>query len=152
MPFELYKQERRERYPVYDTSIDHIVGVVAMKQLLNALSETENSLNTDKIAGLPVTEIMLEPYFIPDTMSLSNLLKDFTSNRRQMAIVLDEYGGTAGLITLEDLLEEIVGDYEDEFTPRHRHIKKEDKDHFSHRRGCPGYGAGAQAELPVSHR
>ncbi len=128
---QLYKQVRRERYPVFDTSIDHIVGVVAMKQLLNTLAETENSLKTEKIAGLPVTEIMLPPYFIPDTMSLSNLLKDFTSNRRQMAIVLDEYGGTAGLITLEDLLEEIVGDYEDEFTPRHRHIKKEDKRHFS---------------------
>ena len=72
----------------------------------------------------------MPPYFVPDTMRLSTLLKDFTSNRRQIAIVLDEYGGTEGLITLEDILEEIVGDYEDEFTPRHRHIKMEDKQHF----------------------
>ena len=72
----------------------------------------------------------MPPYFVPDTMRLSTLLKDFTSNRRQMAIVLDEFGGTEGLITLEDILEEIVGDYEDEFTPRHRHIKMEDKQHF----------------------
>ena len=72
----------------------------------------------------------MAPYFVPDTMRLSTLLKDFTSNRRQMAIVLDEYGGTEGLITLDDILEEIVGDYEDEFTPRHRHIKMEDKQHF----------------------
>ncbi len=128
---QLYRQERRERYPVYDTTIDHIVGVVAMKQLLNTLSETESPMKVEKVAALQVSEIMLPPYFIPDTMSLSNLLKDFTNNRRQMAIVLDEYGGTAGLITLEDLLEEIVGEYEDEFTPRHRHIKKEDKYHYS---------------------
>ncbi len=72
----------------------------------------------------------MDAYFIPDTMQLSSLLKDFTSNRRQMAIVLDEYGGTEGLITLEDILEEIVGDYEDEFSPRHRHIKMEDKQHY----------------------
>ena len=57
-------------------------------------------------------------------MPLSTLLTEFTSNRRQMAIVLDEYGGTEGLITLEDILEEIVGDYEDEFSPRHRHIRR----------------------------
>ena len=72
----------------------------------------------------PVTEVMLPPYFVPDTMPLNKLLRDFISNRRQLAIVLDEYGGTAGLITLEDLLEEIVGEYSDEFTPRHRKIRK----------------------------
>lgn len=67
---------------------------------------------------------------MPDTMPLSSLLNDFTNNRRQIAIVLDEYGGTEGLITLEDILEEIVGEYEDEFTPRHRHIKKETDDSY----------------------
>jgi putative hemolysin len=79
------------------------------------------------IANLPVRDVMMPAYYVPDTMPLSSLLDDFTSNRRQIAIVLDEYGGTEGLITLEDILEEIVGDYEDEFTPRHRHIKKEDQ-------------------------
>jgi CBS domain containing-hemolysin-like protein len=73
---------------------------------------------------------MMPAYYVPDTMPLSTLLDDFTSNRRQIAIVLDEYGGTEGLITLEDILEEIVGDYEDEFTPRHRHIRKEDQHSF----------------------
>ena len=79
------------------------------------------------IGNLPVSEVMMEAFYVPDTMPLSALLEDFTSNRRQIAIVLDEYGGTEGLITLEDILEEIVGDYEDEFTPRHRHIKKEEQ-------------------------
>ena len=122
---KLFKDVRRARYPVFDGSPDNIVGVVAMKELLNHLGKDDQS-----VIEKPVTEIMLPPYFVPDTMQLSRLLKDFTSNRRQLAIVLDEYGGTAGLITLEDILEEIVGEYEDEFSPRHRHIKKEDRSHF----------------------
>jgi CBS domain containing-hemolysin-like protein len=126
----LFKEELRERYPVYETSLDNIIGVVSMKQLLNRLATEEDAASSAKIGTLPVSEVMMPPYFVPDTMQLSTLLKDFTSNRRQMAIVLDEYGGTEGLITLDDILEEIVGDYEDEFTPRHRHIKMEDKEHF----------------------
>lgn len=127
---DLFKEELRERYPVYKTSIDNIVGVVSMKMLLNRLATAENPGSSDNIINLPVSEVMMPAYFVPDTMRLSTLLKDFTNNRRQIAIVLDEYGGTEGLITLEDILEEIVGDYEDEFTPRHRHIKMEDKQRF----------------------
>jgi len=123
----LFKEERRTRFPVYQESVDNIVGVVAMKELLHTVATIEN---IDKFIELPVKEIMLTPYFVPDTMRLSKLLKDFTNNRRQIAMVLDEYGGTAGLITLEDILEEIVGEYEDEFTPRHRHIKKENPHRF----------------------
>ena len=126
----LFKEELRERYPVYETSLDNIIGVVSMKQLLNRLASDEDAESSAKIGTLSVSEVMMPPYFVPDTMRLSTLLKDFTSNRRQIAIVLDEYGGTEGLITLEDILEEIVGDYEDEFTPRHRHIKMEDKQRF----------------------
>jgi len=123
----LYKEDLRERYPVYETSVDNIIGVVSMKQLLNRMASLQDSETSAGIANLPVREVMLPAYYVPDTMPLSTLLNDFTSNRRQIAIVLDEYGGTEGLITLEDILEEIVGDYEDEFTPRHRHIKKEDQ-------------------------
>ncbi|PUB90085.1 MAG: hypothetical protein DBP01_08710 [gamma proteobacterium symbiont of Ctena orbiculata] len=127
---DLFKEELRERYPVYETSLDNIVGIVSMKELLNRLATAESPESSASIIKLPVGEVMMPAYFVPDTMRLSLLLKDFTSNRRQIAIVLDEYGGTEGLITLEDILEEIVGDYEDEFTPRHRHIKMEDKQHF----------------------
>lgn len=123
----LYKEDLRERYPVYETSMDNIIGVVSMKQLLNRMASLEDPEKSAGIASLPVREVMMPAYYIPDTMPLSSLLHDFTNNRRQIAIVLDEYGGTEGLITLEDILEEIVGDYEDEFTPRHRHIKKEDQ-------------------------
>ena len=121
----IFKEELRERYPVYETSVDNIIGVVSMKQLLNRLASAENP-ETSNITDLPVREVMMPAYYVPDTMPLSNLLSDFTNNRRQIAIVLDEYGGTEGLITLEDILEEIVGEYEDEFTPRHRHIKMEE--------------------------
>ena len=61
---------------------------------------------------------------VPDSKALSELLKDFKRTRHQMAIVIDEYGGTEGIITLEDILEEIVGDYEDEFTRQARRVKK----------------------------
>ncbi len=125
----LFKEELRERYPVYETSMDNIIGVVSMKQLLNRIASTEHE-HTASITEIPVREFMMEAYYVPDTMSLSSLLNDFTNNRRQIAIVLDEYGGTEGLITLEDILEEIVGDYEDEFTPRHRHIKKENDNSY----------------------
>ncbi len=123
----LYKEDLRERYPVFETSVDNIIGVVSMKQLLNRMASLQDPETSAGIVNLPVREVMLPAYYVPDTMPLSTLLNDFTSNRRQIAIVLDEYGGTEGLITLEDILEEIVGDYEDEFTPRHRHIKKEDQ-------------------------
>ena len=128
---ELYKEDLKERYPVYENTVDNIIGVVSMKQLLNRMATADNLDESGGIAGLPVKDVMMPAYYVPDTMPLSNLLKDFTNNRRQIAIVLDEYGGTEGLITLEDILEEIVGDYEDEFTPRHRHIKKEGENTYT---------------------
>ncbi len=126
----LFREELRERYPVYEATMDNIIGIVSVKQLLNSMAAAEKpELIIDTLAQ-PVAEVMMPAYYIPDTMPLKTLLKDFTSNRRQIAIVLDEYGGTEGLITLEDILEEIVGDYEDEFTPRHRHMKLEDRQHY----------------------
>ena len=121
----LFKEELRERYPVYETTMDNIIGIVSMKQLLNSMAAAEKPEMIIETLAQPVADVMMEAYYIPDTMPLKALLLDFTSNRRQIAIVLDEYGGTEGLITLEDILEEIVGEYEDEFTPRHRHIKRE---------------------------
>lgn len=127
---KLFREQLRERYPVYQTSLDNIVGVVSMKELLNRLANAENPKEYSEVFDLSAREVMMAPYFVPDSMSLSTLLTEFTSNRRQIAIVLDEYGGTEGLITLEDILEEIVGDYEDEFSPRHRHIRRKNKGHF----------------------
>jgi CBS domain containing-hemolysin-like protein len=126
----LFKEELRERYPVYETTMDNIIGIVSVKQLLNSMAAAQQPELIVETLAQPVADVMMPAYYIPDTMSLKTLLMDFTSNRRQIAIVLDEYGGTEGLITLEDILEEIVGDYEDEFSPRHRHIKREDPQRY----------------------
>ena len=95
------------RIPVYRNSIDHITGVIHAKDLLRCCKEG----NSDR----PLTEIMMEPRFIPETKKVDKLLAEFKTKRVQMAVVLDEYGGTAGLVTLEDLIEEIVGEIEDEY-------------------------------------
>ncbi|HIJ86979.1 MAG TPA: HlyC/CorC family transporter [Desulfuromonadales bacterium] len=94
------------RIPVYEDSIDNIIGLLYAKDLLKQWGADENSLS--------VRAIMRPPYFIPESKNLEQLLQDFKSKRIHLAIVIDEYGGTAGLITIEDLLEEIVGDIQDE--------------------------------------
>jgi CBS domain containing-hemolysin-like protein len=109
---EIFRSEKHHRYPVVDTSIDNIVGMLPIKELLNCY----NPEGQPEEAKRPIREIMLSPYLVPATMPVSVLLKEFKARRKQMAIVIDEFGGTAGLITLEDVLEEIVGEYEDEFS------------------------------------
>jgi CBS domain containing-hemolysin-like protein len=78
----------------------------------------------EEVSQRPVSEFVQAPYIVPNSKSLSDLLKEFKRTRQQMAVVIDEYGGTEGIITLEDILEEIVGDYEDEFTRQARRVKK----------------------------
>lgn len=120
---QLFNEGHHARYPVYEDHIDNVVGVVAIKDLLSTVAEETS--DDSPIRKMPISEVMRPAYMIPETKSLSDLLKEFKRTRRQMAVVLDEYGGTAGVITLEDILEEIVGDYADEFTPhRYRYIKK----------------------------
>lgn len=95
------------RIPVFRESVDDIVGIVYAKDLLRALS---NGGRTARLA-----ELLREPFFIPESKKLDQLLTEMRANRTHMAIVVDEYGGTAGLVTIEDLLEEIVGEIEDEY-------------------------------------
>ena len=121
---EIYRQERHHRYPVYDTDIDNIVGILSIKELLNRFSLDGSAREVE----LPISEIMLPPYVAPETKSLRSLLADFRVKKQQMAIVIDEFGGTAGLVTLEDILEEIVGEYEDEFSDVPKYFKDRDKD------------------------
>ncbi|MBI2353527.1 MAG: HlyC/CorC family transporter [Deltaproteobacteria bacterium] len=95
------------RLPVYDTSIDNIIGLLYAKDLLKYWGEDQERVR--------VRAIMRPPYFIPETKNLEQLLQEFKRKRVHLAIVIDEYGGTSGLITIEDLLEEIVGDIQDEY-------------------------------------
>jgi len=94
------------RIPVYEDSIDNIIGLLYAKDLLKLWGTDVNHLS--------VREIMRPPYYIPESKNLEQLLQDFKRKRVHLAIVIDEYGGTSGLITIEDLLEEIVGDIQDE--------------------------------------
>ncbi len=94
------------RIPVYEDSIDNIIGLLYAKDLLKQWGTDEKSLS--------VRGIMRPPYFIPESKNLEQLLQEFKHKRIHLAIVIDEYGGTSGLITIEDLLEEIVGDIQDE--------------------------------------
>jgi gliding motility-associated protein GldE len=93
------------RIPVYRDNIDQIEGVLFVKDLLPHINTSEFEWKT----------LLREPFFVPENKKLDNLLKDFQSMKSHLAIVVDEYGGTSGLVSLEDVIEEIVGDISDEF-------------------------------------
>lgn len=100
-------REGHSRLPVYDGSIDTVVGVVLAKDLLPVLPKPP--------AHFSIATIMRDPYFVPDTKPVDDLLAEFRTQSVHLAIVLDEFGGTYGLVTMEDLLEEIVGEIHDEY-------------------------------------
>jgi magnesium and cobalt transporter len=93
------------RFPVFDGSRDNIIGMLMAKDLLKLQRAPELNLRT----------LLRAPLFVPESKGLNELLREFRSNRSHLAIVIDEFGKTAGLITIEDVLEEIVGEIEDEF-------------------------------------
>lgn len=101
-------QAGHSRIPVYDKTIDQIVGILYVKDLLDFII-------ADKRRKFDLSRIVHKPLFIPETMPLDELLVDFKKKRQHLAIVVDEYGGIAGIVTMEDILEQIVGDINDEF-------------------------------------
>jgi CBS domain containing-hemolysin-like protein len=104
----LVGQSTYTKFPVFEENLDQIAGIVHVKDLLNALQSPECQ---DYVAR----NLAREALFAPETVSVNILLRQFRDNRQHIAIVMDEYGGTAGLVTLEDLLEEIVGEVSDPF-------------------------------------
>ena len=105
---DIVAEAGRSRYPVYLESLDEIVGVVHAKDLLRTLRQAP---------GTNVRRVMRQPVFVPGTRDVEDVLADMKRLKTHLAIVLDEYGGTAGLVTMEDLLEEIVGEILDEYDP-----------------------------------
>ncbi len=101
-------RSRYTKLPVYEDSLDQILGIVHVKDLLQAKQSSDSQ-------GCEARELSREALFVPETISISTLLQQFRERRQHIAIVLDEYGGTAGIVTLEDLLEEIVGEVSDPF-------------------------------------
>ncbi len=101
------------RLPIYHDSPDRIVGIAMIKDLLVPLIEDRE--------GEPITNYMRDPMFVPETKDILPLLSEMQTAHHQIAIVIDEYGGTAGVITVEDIVEEIVGDISDEFDPDNKY-------------------------------
>ena len=99
-------KEGYSRIPVYDETIDKIVGIVHAKDILPLLADNK---------PLVLKDIIRKPYFVPETKKINDLLSELQAKRIQIAIVLDEFGGTAGMVTLEDIVEELVGEIQDEY-------------------------------------
>jgi magnesium and cobalt transporter len=102
---QLVIQEGHSRFPVHGGGIDNIIGILHVKDLLTFWSEEH----------LDLKDILRTPYFIPETKKISHLLRELRDKKSHMAIVIDEYGGTAGLVTIEDIIEEIIGEIRDEY-------------------------------------
>jgi CBS domain containing-hemolysin-like protein len=107
---DLVISKGHSRIPIFEGKIDNIIGIVYAKDLLKFWGKDEEVI--------PLEKVMREPYFIPETKRLEELLKEFKRKRVHMAIVVDEYGGLSGLVTIEDLIEEVFGEIEDEYDQR----------------------------------
>jgi putative hemolysin len=102
---ELFREQQYSRIPVYGENLDNIIGIVFVKDLVSLPPGGEP----------PLTTLIRQAYFVPESKRVSELLKELQRKQAHMAIVVDEYGGTAGLVTVEDVLEEIVGEIRDEY-------------------------------------
>ena len=104
--FAKLKESGHSRFPVYSESIDNVIGVLYVKDLLYEVKKGQ---------PLELSKIIRKPYFVPETKRIDTLLREFKRRHVHIAIAIDEYGGIAGIITMEDIIEEIVGDIQDEF-------------------------------------
>ena len=102
---KVVEETQFSRYPVYERTIDHVVGILYVKHLLKELAEGRQA---------SLKELMLEPVFIPKSMKLHAIMDEFRRSRTHMAVVADEYGGITGIVTMEDVLEQLVGEIWDE--------------------------------------
>jgi CBS domain containing-hemolysin-like protein len=117
----LAREQQYSRIPVFRETLDNIVGFISIKDLI---------LLPDTAPSQPITPLIRPAYFVPETKRVPELLQEFQRKRVQAAIVVDEYGGTAGLVTLEDLLEEIVGEIRDEYDIESEPVLQEEDGSF----------------------
>ncbi|MBR4287782.1 MAG: HlyC/CorC family transporter [Clostridia bacterium] len=121
---QLAIENGRSRIPLYEEDIDNIVGIVYVKDLLKYIGKqvpAENLLH----------DIMREPYFVPESKACGELFKEMRARRLQMAVVVDEYGGTAGIVTIEDIVEAVMGNIQDEYDHEDEEISKIDDNTFT---------------------
>jgi CBS domain containing-hemolysin-like protein len=115
---ELILEYGYSRIPVFSGTFDNVIGILFIKDLLPHLENDEN---------FDWKSLLRKPFFVPENKKIDDLLKEFQSKKVHMAIVVDEYGGASGVVTLEDVLEEIVGDITDEFDEDEVSFKKVDE-------------------------
>jgi len=109
------------RIPVYNESIDNIEGIFHSKDLLNALLANPQIANCIDNSSMNINEMLRKPYFVPFNKKLETIYTKMKSGREHLAVIVDEYGGTAGLLTIEDIIEEILGDIYDEYDEKIDH-------------------------------
>jgi magnesium and cobalt transporter len=112
---ERIEDNQHSRYPVYRDTIDNVIGVLYVKDLLRAMIRKED---------LKLETIIRKPYFVPESKRIDSLLREFKRRHVHIAIAVDEYGGVSGIVCLEDIIEEIVGDIQDEFDNEREDILK----------------------------
>ncbi len=118
---KVISENQYTRYPVYEEDLDHVIGILHVKDLYN-LRRTNGEFN--------IHNLLREPLLVPETVKMDQLVRDFKTTKNQLAIVIDEFGGTSGLITLEDVLEEIFGEVQDEFDEEEADIKQIDENEY----------------------
>ncbi|HVW06127.1 MAG TPA: hemolysin family protein, partial [Vicinamibacterales bacterium] len=118
----LVREQEYSRLPVYNENLDNIVGLIVVKDLIQMTSEPDGTRT--------VSDMMRPAAFVPETKRVVDLLREFQQGRFQLAIVVDEYGGTAGLVTVEDVVEELVGEIRDEYDSEAEPIVRESDDTF----------------------
>ncbi len=111
------REKKKSRYPVVSDRIDNIEGVVLAKDIFDIIDEPDALLS----------QVLRPPFFVPETMRIQDLLKEMQHSRQKFAVVVDEFGGVSGLVTMEDIMEEIVGDIQDEFDNDEMMIVKTDQ-------------------------
>ena len=130
MPFkdalDFMLEESNSRYPVYEENLDHIVGVLYLK---DAMRMHTNNEGLNQPVGT-VEGLLREAVFVPETKNIDDLFRSMQSGKNQMVIVMDEYGQTSGLVTMEDILEEIVGNIMDEYDPEENHIEEKGENEY----------------------
>lgn len=119
---KILQENQYSRYPVHNGSFDNIIGILHVKDLYPYLRDCDENFS--------LANILRKPLLVPETMTTDMLLKNFKENKTEIAIVMDEFGGMSGIISLEDVLEEILGDVQDEFDDEEKEIKKVDENKY----------------------
>ena len=114
-------ENKYSRIPVYEESIDNIIGILYIKDIIKFINDRKE---------INIKKLIHDAYFIPETKPINELFKELQKNKKQMAIVIDEYGGTAGLLTMEDILEELVGNIFDEYDEEKNEYEKIDENTY----------------------